>query len=212
MFHNFHDVDVQMYLSWTHCHCSLWPSNFIFLLRGKLQQSAVTSWGYTHSSGIPYLYQTLLWCFTTFIWCGCVYVSVLTVLLLLSSAKLLESFLEIWSMGKPEHSVIVEAIDPFHSNGLQHQCQEHLRYGASLGGSLCNAYPHLSVIFWYLSTYDEWRWPDETATHNTNTYQTPPPWWWTHQPRLAVWIWWTHTAWGVDSLAHVSSKASIKVI
>ena len=41
------------------------------------------------------------------------YVSVLTVLLLLSSAKLLESFLEIWSMGKPEHSVMVEAIDPF---------------------------------------------------------------------------------------------------
>ncbi len=113
VFHNFHDVDVQMYLSLTHCHCSLWPSNFIFLLRGKLQQSAVTSWGYTHSSGIPYHYQTLLWCFTTFIWCGCVYVSVLTVLLLLSSAKLLESFLEIWSMGKPEHSVMVEAIDPF---------------------------------------------------------------------------------------------------
>ena len=62
--------DVQMYLSLTHCHCSLWPSNFIFLLRGKLQQSAVTSWGDTHSSGIPYHYQTLLWCFTTFIWCG----------------------------------------------------------------------------------------------------------------------------------------------
>jgi hypothetical protein len=42
-------------------------------------------------------------------------------------------------------------------------------------------YAYVKVMFWYFFTYDELR-QQETATHNTNTEQTLPPWRWSHLP------------------------------
>ena len=70
----------------------------------------------THSSGLPYKYQTHIRCFTTFICCGCEYVWVLTTLCLILLPKLLLLDLIYSPRGKPQHSAVHEAINYFKWN------------------------------------------------------------------------------------------------
>jgi hypothetical protein len=92
------------------------------------------------------------------------------------------------------------------------------RYGASLGGARCyinnptlklfsHTCLHISRTRLHTMSND-----DQTRRHkkhkqqtNTTTMAEPlaPP---------AAWIWWTHAAWGVGSLAHVRSYVAIKAI
>ena len=60
-------------------------------LPGKNLEVGIVQWLrlQTQSSGLPHQYQTYITCFTIFLCCGCVYVSVLTTLLMVMPSKCL---------------------------------------------------------------------------------------------------------------------------
>jgi len=80
-----------------------------------------------------------------------------------------------------------------------------LRYGASLGGPLCD-----TSKMYVTSTTGKSRVRNRTKSTNNMTNiitmvvkPLAPP---------AAWIWWTHAAWGVGGLAHVRSYADVEEI
>jgi hypothetical protein len=88
----------------------------------------------------------------------------------------------------------------------------HWRYGASLGGPLCDAYNPTLGLFSRTCLH---RMSDDNQTRPKHTTQRPNK----HHhhgsgaatPQV-VWIWWTHSAWGVGGLVHDFSKDTIKAI
>ena len=120
MFHNLHAVDVHMYESLPIYGCSCWQRFWWshrktsgFLPRGKpLRSVVVEAEDPHHSCVLPHQFWTYLRSITTFTWCGCTNVWVLTMISLLSSA-VTPRLLLFSPKGQTTSCAIVEAVDPF---------------------------------------------------------------------------------------------------
>jgi hypothetical protein len=88
------------------------------------------------------------------------------------------------------------------------------RYGASLSGSLCYAYNSTLTLSCLVLVYTKQvtmtrRDLQHTICHNTNTQQTPPPLWWSHQPLQWCGIDEPTPPEGWAALTHVGSEADL---
>ena len=63
-----------------------------------------------------------------------------------------------------------------------HWLADHNRYGASLGGPLCDINNLILRLFLYHFLYTLSSWCHKSIHNNTNTQQTSPPWWWSRLP------------------------------
>ena len=102
------------------------------------------------------------------------------------------------------------------SLNIPHSIKSLSWYGARQCGKQSNAYNLILRLICgtclHMTSDDDQTRPQHTSQP---TWQTTSPWWWRRSSHLqppAVWIWWTHAAWGVGGFAHVHSKATVKVI